>query len=50
MGTWEGRKEKLLTENDKESSLVAEGGLFASLMILWGSFTRKKPAGLLASG
>jgi site-specific DNA recombinase len=26
MGTWEGRKEKLLTEFDKESSLVAEGG------------------------
>ncbi len=32
----EDRKEKLLTKNDEESSLVAEEGLFAKLMIRYG--------------
>jgi len=42
MRTLEGRKEKLLSKNDEESSFVAEGGLFASLMILLGVLNTEK--------
>ena len=34
MGTWEGRKEKLLTENDKESLLVDKSIQISNLELI----------------